>query len=331
MRVLVTGGAGYIGSVTVAILARMGHEVTVLDNLSKGHRAAVDDQAELSVTDLGDRGAVAEVVRRSRPEATIHFAAQSLVGESMEAPLRYYRGNVGATLNLLEALDGSGCRAFVFSSTAAVYGAPTESPLEPISESHHLSPTSVYGDTKLACERMVTWACRASAIASVALRYFNAAGATATLGEDHVPETHLIPNIVQAALGRLPTISMFGDDYPTEDGTAVRDYVHVTDLAAAHVTAVELLMSGGIGHSALNLGTGTGHSVAEVIESVRRVSGQHVEVVRGPRRPGDPPALVASGELARSVLGWVPSFVTIDDITSSAWKWAQRFPGGYPE
>jgi UDP-glucose 4-epimerase len=309
----------------------MGHEVTVLDNLSQGHRTAIDGHAHLSVTDLGDRDAVAEVVTRVRPEATIHFAAQSLVAESMERPLRYYRGNIGGTLNLLEALDGSGCRAFVLSSTAAVYGAPTENPLEPIRESHRLSPTNVYGDTKLACERMVSWACRASAIPSVALRYFNAAGATADLGEDHDPESHLIPNVVQAALGRLPTIGMFGDDYPTEDGTAVRDYVHVADLAAAHVTAVELLMDGGIGHDALNLGTGTGHSVAEVIESVRRVSGQDVQVVRGPRRPGDPPALVASGELARTVLGWVPSLATIDEITASAWMWAQRFPGGYPK
>lgn len=331
MRVLVTGGAGYIGSVAVALLARLGHEVTVLDNLSKGHRAAVDGRADLSVTDLGDRVAVADAVRRARPEATIHFAAQSLVGESMERPLRYYRENVGGTLNLLEALEGSDCRAFVLSSTAAVYGAPTENPLEPIRESHRLSPTNVYGDTKLACERMVTSACRASGMASVALRYFNAAGATAELGEDHDPESHLIPNVVQAALGRVPTIGLFGDDYPTADGTAVRDYVHVTDLAGAHVSAVQLLLDGGIGHDAVNLGTGTGHSVAEVIESVRRVSGRDVQVVRGPRRRGDPPALVASGDLARTVLGWVPSFATIDDITGSAWEWAQRFPGGYPE
>ena len=330
MRVLVTGGAGYIGSVVVAQLASNGHDVTVIDNLSKGHRAAVDARARLDVIDLGDREAVTWVVSSAKPEATIHFAAQSLVGESMAKPLQYYRGNVAATLNLLEALQGTACKAFVLSSTAAVYGAPTGGPLDPIDEGHRLAPTNAYGDTKLTCERMVRWASRASGMRSVALRYFNAAGATADLGEDHDPESHLIPNVVKVALGLAPSIGQFGDDYPTADGTAVRDYVHVSDLAAAHIQAVTALCDGTIGHDALNLGTGTGHSVAEVVASVRRVSGRDIRVIREARRDGDPPALVASGDLARAVLGWKPKHVAIDDITRSAWAWAQRFPNGYP-
>ena len=331
VRVLVTGGAGYIGSVVVAQLAANGDDVTVIDNLSKGHRGAVDARARLNVVDLGDREAVTRVVSLAKPEATIHFAAQSLVGESMAKPLPYYRGNVAATLNLLEALEGTGCTAFVLSSTAAVYGSPTGGPLDPIDESHRLLPTNTYGDTKLACERMVAWASRASGMRAVALRYFNAAGATADLGEDHDPESHLIPNVIRVALGLAPSIGQFGDDYPTADGTTVRDYVHVSDLARAHVLAVDALFRDEIGHDALNLGTGTGHSVAEVIASVARVSGRDVPVVRQGRRDGDPPALVASGDLARSVLGWAPEHVAIDDITESAWTWACRFPDGYPD
>lgn len=331
VRVLVTGGAGYIGSVVVAQLAAAGHEVTVIDNLSKGHRAAVDGRARLEVVDLGDLDVVTNIVASARPEATIHLAAQSLVGESMRLPLQYYRGNVAVTLSLLEALQGTECKAFVLSSTAAVYGAPTGGPLDPIDETHGVLPTNVYGDTKLACERMVTWVSRASGMRSVALRYFNAAGATVDLGEDHDPESHLIPNVVKVALGLAPWIGLFGDDYPTADGTTVRDYVHVTDLARAHVTAVEVLYRGEIGYEALNLGTGNGHSVAEVIASVSRVSGRHVRVVRQDRRTGDPPALVASGDLARSVLGWEPEYVAIDDISASAWRWACRFPDGYQD
>jgi UDP-glucose 4-epimerase len=329
VRILVTGGAGFIGSVVVARLVDDGHEVTVIDNLSQGHATAVNRCARLAVVDLGDREAVKRVVGESAPDATIHLAALSLVGESMVEPLRYYRGNVTATLNLLDALVGSTCRAFVLSSTAAVYGAPTGAPLDPIDETHQLLPTNVYGDTKLVCERMVGSVARATGIRSVALRYFNAAGATRELGEDHEPETHLIPNVLKVALGRAEAITQFGDDYPTPDGSAIRDYVHVSDLAAAHIVAVSALLGGTIGHDALNLGTGTGHSVAEVIASVRRTTGGTIPVVRQGRRTGDPSALVASAELARSVLGWTPKHTDIDDITRSAWEWSQRFPNGY--
>ncbi len=329
MRVLVTGGAGYIGSVVVAQLVDGGHEVTVIDNLSKGHVEAVARGAKLASIDLGDREAVARVIDDASPQATIHFAAQSLVGESMASPLRYYRGNVATTLNLLDALANSQCRALVISSTAAVYGAPTGDPLAPIDERHQLLPTNVYGDTKLACERMVGWVSRSTGLRTLALRYFNAAGATSDLGEDHDPETHLIPKVLKVALGRAKAIAQFGDDYPTKDGTAIRDYVHVADLAAAHIAAVTALDHGEIGHDVLNLGTGRGHSVAEVIASVQRTTGRDVAVVREARREGDPPALVASGELARSVLGWKPTHTSIDDITRSAWQWAQRFPDGY--
>lgn len=329
MRVLVTGGAGYIGSVVVDRLVGAGHDVAVIDNLSKGHREAVSPGARLEVVDLEDAPAVARAVAACRPDATVHFAALSLVGESMAAPRRYYRGNLVGTLNLLDALDGTGSRAFVLSSTAAVYGEPTGGLDSPILESHRLAPTNPYGETKLACERLLSWAAPTMGLRAISLRYFNAAGASGILGEDHDPETHLIPNLLRVALGRSPAIARFGCDYPTPDGTAIRDYVHVEDLAAAHVGAVEALLAGHVGHDALNLGTGTGRSVAEVIEAARRVTGHAIPVDDRPRRAGDPPALVASGDLARSVLGWTPRFRAIDEIVASAWEWARAHPDGY--
>ncbi len=331
MRVLVTGGAGYVGSVVVAQLVDAGHDVVVIDNLSKGHRAAVAPQALLETIDLGDTPGVTRLVGHFQPEATIHFAALSLVGESVNVPRRYYRENVAATLNLLDALDGSPCRAFVLSSSAAVYGGPTGAPLDPIDESHRLLPTNPYGETKRACERMIAWAAPRMGMRALSLRYFNAAGATATLGEDHDPESHLIPIILKVAMGRTESIGQFGDDYDTPDGTAIRDYVHVADLASAHVAAVAMLLERDVGHDAMNLGTGKGHSVAEVIAAARKLTGHPIPVTREARRPGDPPALVARGDLARASLGWVPRLPSIEEIVGSAWEWTRRHPDGYKD
>jgi UDP-glucose 4-epimerase len=321
MRVLVTGGAGYIGSVVVEELVRDGHQVVVLDNLSKGHAGAVDPAATLVRGDLRDRAAVRGALQGV--EAVVHMAADSLVGESVERPDRYYDNNVGAGLSLLAAMVEARVRRLVFSSTAAVYGEPEK---QPIAEDDRLQPTNPYGETKLAFERALPWYEGAYGLRWASLRYFNAAGASERCGEAHDPETHLIPIVLQAAAGRRRAVTIHGEDYPTRDGTCVRDYIHVVDLARAHVLAL-----GGLarGSRVYNLGCGgRGHTVREVIDAARAVTGRDIRVEVGPRRPGDPAVLVASSDRIHSELGWSPSRGAIEDIVGSAWRWMQRHPHG---
>jgi UDP-glucose 4-epimerase len=331
MNVLVTGGAGYIGSVIVEALAGRGHAVTVLDSLYKGHRAALTPPARLLEGDLGDRAAVGRAVAEAgadgTPPAVIHMAADSLVGESMADPAKYYRNNVINSLNLAEAMLEAGAGLLVFSSTAAVYGEPDA---VPITEEAPLAPTNVYGETKLTFERALRWLERLKGLRWIALRYFNAAGATERLGEDHDPETHLIPNVLQVPLGKRDHVALFGTDYPTPDGTCIRDYVHVADLAEAHILALEALHREAAPSGAYNLGSGTGYSNRQVIEAARKVTGQPIPVVEAPRRPGDPAALVASSERIRRDLGWAPRYPGIEEIVASAWDWHRRHPDGYP-
>jgi UDP-glucose 4-epimerase len=324
MNVLVTGGAGYIGSVTAQALLDAGHGVVVVDDLSTGHRAAVPGGARLVVQDVTDAAAVARLMREEGVEAVMHFAALSLVGESMQQPLRYYRRNVGGAISLLEACTEAGVRRFVLSSTAAVYGTPAA---VPIPETAELRPESVYGETKLAIERLLHWLAATQGLGYAALRYFNAAGAAAGRGEDHRPETHLIPLVLQAALGRRDEVRVFGTDYPTADGTAVRDYVHVEDLASAHVLALEALRPGS--GAAYNLGNGEGFSVRRVVEVCREVTGADLRVVEAPRRPGDPPVLVADAAKAAAELGWRPRRTSLEEIVASAWAWHSANPDGY--
>jgi len=325
--VLVTGGAGYIGSVTVRALQERGVPVTVLDDLSTGHRAAVD--APLEPVDLGDRGAVRGVFERAAPRAVIHFAAKCYVGESVADPALYYRENVIHTWNLLQAMREADCRHIVFSTSCATYGVPRELPL---TESHPQEPISPYGRTKLHMEHMIQDHARAYGLSYAALRYFNAAGATrdGRLGEHHDPETHLIPLVLQVALGRREEIRIYGDDWDTPDGTCVRDYVHVEDLADAHLRALAGLQAGRR-EIACNLGTGTGYSVREVIEAARRVTGHPVPEAVAPRREGDPPRLVSGGERARELLGWEPRRAGLDDIVADAWRFHREHPDGHPD
>ena len=331
MNVLVTGGAGYIGSVIVEALVGRGHAVTVLDSLYKGHRGALTPPARLLEVDLGDRAAVGRAVAEAgadgAPPAVIHMAADSLVGQSMADPAKYYRNNVINSLNLAEAMLAAGAELLVFSSTAAVYGEPDA---VPITEDAPLAPTNVYGETKLTFERALRWLERIKGLRWIALRYFNAAGATERLGEDHDPETHLIPNVLQVPLGKRDHVALFGTDYPTPDGTCIRDYVHVADLAEAHILALEALQREAAPSGAYNLGSGTGYSNRQVIEAARRVTGQPIPVVEEPRRPGDPAALVASSERIRRDLGWAPRYPGIEEIVASAWDWHRRHPDGYP-
>ncbi|MBP1904825.1 UDP-glucose 4-epimerase [Paenibacillus turicensis] len=326
MAILVTGGAGYIGSHTVAELLSQGKEVVVIDNLQSGHRDALLG-GKLYEGDLRDKALLAKLFSENEIEAVIHFAANSLVGESMQKPVKYYDNNVYGTLCLLEAMDEANVRKIVFSSTAATYGEPNKVPIE---ESDPTNPTNVYGETKLTMERMMSWFDKVLGIKYVALRYFNAAGAhpSGKIGEDHSPETHLIPLIIQAAQGKRPAISVFGDDYPTADGTCVRDYIHVSDLADAHVLAVQHLLAGGES-DVFNLGNGQGFSVKEVIAKVQEVTGRSFPVEISPRRAGDPAVLIASSEKARKVLGWNPSRNRLDDIIASAWGWHEQHPDGY--
>lgn len=325
MNVLVTGGAGYIGSITTAALLERGHQVVVVDDLRTGHAAAVPAAAALVRVPVADRARMVETLSSHGIEAVVHFAADSLVGESMSEPLKYYRHNVAGAVTLLEAVLQAGVQRFVFSSSAAVYGSPAA---VPITEEAALAPESVYGETKLIVERMLGWLSRTKGLGHVALRYFNAAGAAADQGEVHEPETHLIPLVLQVAAGARPHISVFGDDYPTPDGTAVRDYVHVLDLAAAHVLAVEAAEPGS--GSIYNLGSGRGYSVREVIDVCRRVTGHDIPEVSAPRRAGDPPVLVADATRARSDLGWTPRHDTLQEMVASAWSFMQRYPHGYP-
>ena len=323
MKLLVTGGAGYIGSVVAHQLVQAGHKTVVLDNLSKGYERAVPEGTRFVKGDLldaeGMRGALSEGF-----DGVLHFAALSLVGESVEEPERYYRNNVCGTLNLLEAMSEAGVRRLVFSSTAAVYGEPEE---VPIPETSPTLPTNPYGGSKLAVDQMIRAVAEARGLAATSLRYFNVAGASGRFGEDHNPETHLIPLVLQAASGARDSVKIFGTDYPTRDGTAVRDYIHVEDLGRAHLLAIEAAKEGE--HKIYNLGNGAGFSVLEVIEVARRVTGRHIEAVKSPRRPGDPPVLVASSDKIRSELGWKPEKPELETMISDAWSWMQAHPDGY--
>jgi UDP-glucose 4-epimerase len=325
MKLLVTGGAGYIGSIVAGQLLNSGHEVVVFDNLQQGHREAVPDQARLVVADLLDEDALHEVVADGF-DGVLHFAALALVGESVAHPERYYRTNVGGTLNLLEAIRSAGVPRLVFSSTCAVYGQPDE---VPIPETAPPSPQNAYGASKLAVDGMIGDFCRAHKLGAVSLRYFNVAGASNGRGEDHEPETHLIPNVLRAAIGINPDVTVFGTDYPTPDGTAIRDYIHIEDLATAHALALEGVRPNE--HQIFNLGNGSGFSVREVIAAVREVTGAEITVREGPRRPGDPPMLVAASERIRAELGWEPRKPALTDMVADAWRFAQARPGGYSE
>lgn len=324
MKILVTGGAGYIGSVTVAELVREGHAVTVFDNLSNGHRKAVVQGANLIVGDLSDSNRLAETFAKGEFDAVMHFAAFIEAGESMKAPERFFRNNAANTLTLLETMLRAGVHRFVFSSTAALYGDPET---VPIIEDAPLRPTNAYGESKLLVEQMLAWMNRIHRLCYASLRYFNAAGATTALGEAHTPESHLIPLVLQTAAGKRPSISLFGTDYPTADGTCVRDYIHVLDLAKAHLLALHALESRE--KLIYNLGNGNGFSVRQVIDAARRVTGKPIPVVECPRRVGDPSVLVASSGKIQSELGWEPQFPNPEEIIRSAWKWHQQHPDAY--
>jgi UDP-glucose 4-epimerase len=324
MRILVTGGAGYIGSVVAEELLADGHTVVVLDDLSKGHRAAVPEAASFEQADVGDAPAVERILRAHGVEAVVHMAASSLVGESVTDPGKYYRNNVVAGIALLSAMVRAGCLRLVFSSTAATYGEPVKQPIE---ETDPTEPTNPYGESKLAFERALPWFTGAHGLRFASLRYFNAAGASERAGEHHDPETHLIPLVLQAAAGKRAEVVVFGEDYPTADGTCIRDYVHVIDLARAHVAALGFLSE----RSAIyNLGCGgAGYSVRQVIDVARAVTGKPIPVRVGARRPGDPAVLVASSDRIRRELGWKPRFQDLEAIVGSAWSWMQRHPDGY--
>lgn len=322
--ILVTGGAGYIGSHAVLALKRAGYGVVVLDNLVYGHRDLVEQvlQVDLIVGDINDRPLLDELFAKYDIAAVMHFSAYAYVGESVTTPDKYYRNNVVATLTLLEAMQAASIDKFVFSSTCATYGVPKT---VPIPEDHPQSPINPYGATKLMVERILADFDVAYGLKSVCFRYFNAAGAdpTGLLGEDHDPETHLIPLVLQTALGKRQSVSIFGTDYDTPDGTCIRDYIHVSDLADAHILGVEYLLQGG-DSTIFNLGNGNGFSVREVIDAAKQVTGREIKVVESDRRAGDPPALVGSGEKARKILGWNPQYPEIDKIIRHAWDWHQK-------
>lgn len=321
MRVFVTGGAGYIGSVTSELLLDEGHEVTIFDNMSCGHRDAVDSRAHLVVGDLLDSDSIRRAMLDCRPDAVMHFAALALVGESMEDPLLYYRNNVSGGINLVDAMQAAGVRKIIFSSTCATYGVPNS---VPITETHPQNPINPYGDSKMLFEHILEWCGDIKGMQPVFLRYFNACGATDKFGEDHSPETHLIPLVLQVPLGKRDKIMIFGDDYPTPDGTCIRDYIHIVDLAQAHIQALTKDCSG-----AFNLGNGSGYSVKEVIEAAREITGHPIPAEVAARRPGDPPRLIGSATRARDELGWNPRYPNIETIIEHAWKWHQKHPEGY--
>lgn len=321
MKVFVTGGAGYIGSVCVELLVEAGHQVTVYDNLSEGHRQAVDPRARLVLGDLSDPIKLLTPLRESRAEAIIHFAANALVGESMKLPAKYFRNNVTGGLNLLDAAVATRIRKIVFSSTCATYGTPESLP---ITETTPQKPINPYGESKLMFERMLHWFQEIHGLDFVTFRYFNAAGASARYGECHRIETHLIPNALQVALGHKKHCPIFGDDYPTLDGTCIRDYIHVVDIARAHLLALE-----GNATGFFNLGNGEGYSVKEVISACERITKIPIPIQIHPRRLGDPPRLVAQADKARQILGWTPKFPKIEEIVASAWAWHSKYPLGY--
>ena len=327
MRLLVLGGAGYIGSHTALELIKKGHEVIVVDNLVTGYEKAVPDKAVFYQGDIRNFDFLDNLFKTEKIDAVIHFAAYSLVGESVTNPLKYYDNNLYGTKVLLEAMIKNNVNKIVFSSTAATYGEPENIP---ILESDRTCPSNPYGETKLAMEKMFHWASKAHGLSYVSLRYFNACGADATgqIGEAHNPESHLIPLVLQVPNGKRESVSIYGTDYDTPDGTCIRDYIHVTDLAEAHILAVEYLANGGES-DIFNLGNGVGYSVREVIETARNVTGHPIPATEVPRRAGDPARLVASGEKAKRVLGWEPKIKQLDEIIASAWKWHKAHPEGY--
>ena len=321
MKILLTGGSGYIGSVTTELLCDDGHAVVVFDNLERGHREAVDPRARLVVGDLREPQAIQDALAAARPDAVVHFAAYALVGESMQDPHRYFENNVGGGLNLLAAMLRTGVKKIIFSSTCATYGQPETMPM---TEALPQRPTNPYGESKLMLETALRWEQERRGLQPVFLRYFNACGATEKYGEDHEPETHLIPNVLKVALGQAPAVPVFGADYPTPDGTCIRDYIHIADLARAHILALEKDIAG-----PFNLGTGTGFSVQQVVETCRAVTGHAIPIALSPRRPGDPACLVAGAEKAKSVLGWNPRYPDLRTIVQHAWDWHRAHPRGY--
>ena len=327
MTILVLGGAGYIGSHTVYALIEKGVDVVVIDNLETGHIEAVHEKARFYKGDIRDRAFVDSVLDKEKIDAVIHFAANSLVGESMVNPLKYYDNNVNGTKVLLQSMVAHGLDKIVFSSTAATYGEPEK---VPILETDRTEPTNTYGETKLAMEKMFKWTDRAHGLKYVSLRYFNACGAhvSGKIGEAHSPETHLIPLILQVPLGQREYISIFGDDYDTSDGTCIRDYIHVTDLAQAHILAVDYLMKGNESNI-FNLGNGVGFTVKEVIDTARKVTGHEILARIAERRAGDPARLIASSDKARQVLLWKPEHADLEEIISTAWNWHKNHPNGY--
>ena len=329
MRLLVLGGAGYIGSHTAVELLDRGHEVVIVDNLITGYKQAVPKEAVFYQGDIRDYNFLNNLFKTEKIDAVIHFAAFSLVGESVTNPLKYYENNLYGTKVLLQAMIDNNVDKIVFSSTAATYGEPENIP---ILESDRTCPTNPYGETKLAMEKMMKWSANAYQLRYVSLRYFNACGAhkSGKLGEAHNPESHLIPLVLQVPNGKRESVSIYGTDYDTPDGTCIRDYIHVTDLAEAHILAVEYLMKGGESN-VFNLGNGVGYSVREVIETARKVTGHPIPAVEIPRRAGDPARLVASGEKAKTVLGWEPKITSLEDIIRSAWVWHSTHPNGYNE
>jgi UDP-glucose 4-epimerase len=323
MKILVVGGAGYIGSVCAELLLDQGHGVTIFDNLSEGHRRALDPRAEFVEGDLVDRQSIEKTLAKQQPDAVMHFAANALVGESMQNPSKYFRNNVANGLNLVDAMISAGVAKIIFSSTCAIFGPPERVPID---ETMPPRPINPYGESKLAFEKILRWYGEIHGLKFVSLRYFNAAGASAKFGEDHRVETHLIPNVLKVALGQKPNVEIFGTDYETPDGTCIRDYIHIVDLARAHILALNATRS-----DFYNLGTGGGASVRDVIDSCRKITGRNIGIVEKPRRPGDPPRLIASSEKIKRELGWQPQFQSLDAIIESAWKWHQKFPRGYED
>ncbi|MGG3855413.1 UDP-glucose 4-epimerase GalE [Caldifermentibacillus hisashii] len=329
MSILVLGGAGYIGSHAVYQLIDRGYEVVVVDNLQTGHKKAVHPKATFYEGDIRNRDFLNNVFHNEQIDGVIHFAANSLVGESMVDPLKYYDNNVYGTQTLLEAMRNAGVRHIVFSSTAATYGEPKS---VPITENMPTVPTNTYGETKLTMEKMMAWCEKAFDLKYVALRYFNVAGARGTgeIGEDHHPETHLIPVVLETALGKREYITVFGEDYPTKDGTCIRDYIHVEDLIDAHILALNYLQNGG-DSSVFNLGSSQGFSVKEIIDMARKVTGKEIPAKIGERRLGDPSVLIASSEKAKNILGWNPAKTNIEQIIKDAWNWHSNHPNGYED
>jgi UDP-glucose 4-epimerase len=323
MKILVVGGAGYIGSICSELLLDEGHSVSIFDNLGEGHRRAVDPRADFIEGDLADADRIKGALRDGRPDAVMHFAASALVGESMQNPSKYFRNNVAHGLNLLDAMVETGVRRLVFSSTCATFGPPERVPID---ETMPQRPINPYGESKLAFEKILRWYDAIHGLRFVALRYFNAAGASKKFGEDHRCETHLIPKVLKVALGQEPQMEIYGTDYETPDGTCIRDYIHILDLSRAHILALEAKQS-----DFFNLGTGGGSSVREVIGCCQRITGQTIAVTERPRRPGDPPRLIAASDKIKRELGWRPQFQTLEAIIESAWQWHQKFPRGYED